>query len=62
MTSYNYLKITDPNYRGWFSKKFRLSEKQIEALKSGNLTRSLQTGIDLDVIKTFKRPENLALL
>lgn len=62
MTSSNYLKITDPNYPGWFGKKFGLNEKQIEALKSGNFIRSFQTGIDLDVIKAFRRPENLALL
>ncbi len=34
MTSYNYLNITDPNYPGWFGKKFGLNEKQIEP---GNL-------------------------
>ena len=54
--------ISDPNYPGWFGKKFMLNEKQIKALKSRDLIRSLQMGIDLDVIKAFNRVENLALL
>lgn len=62
MPHQQYLNISDPNYTGWFRKKFCLNEKQVEALKSGNFIRSLQMGIDMDVIKAFSRPENLALL
>lgn len=56
------LYIVEPDYPRWFDKKFCLNEKQIEALKSGNLIHSIQMGIDLDVIKAFRHPENLALL
>ena len=62
MSHQQYLTISDPSYPGWFGKKFCLNEKQVEALKSKNFIRSLQMGIDMDVIKAFSRPENLALL
>lgn len=54
--------ISDPNYYGWFDKKFILGEKQIDALKSKNIAKSLRAGIDLNVIKAFNIPENFALL
>jgi hypothetical protein len=54
--------ISDPNQPRWFSKKFYLNEKQVEALKSGNFIRSLQTGLDIDVIKAFNYPKNKVVL
>jgi hypothetical protein len=39
-----------------------LNEKQVEALKSGNFIRSLQTGLDIDVIKAFNYPKNKVVL
>ncbi len=58
-----YLQIVDPNRPKLFGpKKFVLNEKQINAIKSGNLVDALCLAVDLEVYKAFRRPENLALL
>lgn len=58
-----YLQIFDPD-RPKLSgpKKFALNGKQIECIKTGNLIAALCTGLDLDVYKAFRRPENFSLL
>lgn len=57
------LVIVDPKRPQFFRDlPFTLSKAQVNYIKNNQIASALLSGVHLDVIKAFNRPENLALL
>ncbi len=58
-----FLMVYDPRRPAFFRDlPFRLTPEQVKFIKDNKPASALASGVDLEVLKAFQRPENLALL